>query len=57
MGEAGGMVIWIGIMAVLLIGGFLIFWLRDAKRSEKVADNPERLEQDPGGNDNPVDRR
>lgn len=56
--DATGMAILIGILVVLLLVGFMAAWRRDAKRSEKVADNPERLQSDPhGSNDNPAERR
>ena len=56
--DATGMAILIGILVVLLLVGFMAAWRRDAKRSEKVADNPERLHTDPNGShDNPADRR
>jgi hypothetical protein len=56
--DATGMVILIGILVVLLLVGFMAAWRRDAKRSEKVADNPERIDPDPHGTHNdPADRR
>ena len=56
--DALGMTILLGILVVLMLVGFMAAWRRDAKRSEKVADNPERLDTDSQGpHDNPADRR
>lgn len=42
--DATGMAVLLGVIAVAMVVGFMAVWLRDAKRSEKVADNPERLD-------------
>lgn len=45
--SSGAMVaILIGILAVVMVVVFLTVWGRDKRRSEKVADNPERLDTD-----------
>ena len=40
------MVVLLAVLVVALLGGFFIAWTRDKKRSEVVADDPERLDTD-----------
>ena len=46
MSSAGAVAILVGILAVVMVVVFLTVWGRDKRRSEKVADNPERLNTD-----------
>ena len=45
--DATGMAVLLGIIVLLGLIGFMAAWRRDAKRSEKVADNPERVDTRP----------
>jgi hypothetical protein len=47
MGSATAMAVLVGILAVILVGAFLIVWMRDKNRSQEVAEDPERLDTDP----------
>jgi len=44
MSSAGAVAVLISVLAVLVIVGFMVVWGRDQKRSQKVADEPERLQ-------------
>jgi hypothetical protein len=46
MDSAGTVAIFLVVLAVLIIGGFMAVWSRDVSRSKKVADNNERLNTD-----------
>ena len=46
MDSAGTVAIFLVVLAVLIIGGFMAVWSRDVSRSKKVADNKQRLNTD-----------
>ena len=50
MNSAGAMAIFLVILAVLIIGAFLLVWGRDKGRSQSVADASERLNTDSKSN-------
>ena len=57
MGSFATMAFVFGIVAVLLIGGFLFMWTRDKNRSQKVADDTERLRTDTTPHNKPTSGR
>lgn len=60
MNSIGPVVTLLALLAVGMAAVFLFLWLRDARRSEKVAEDSERQDTDPSTNphrDNPADRR
>jgi preprotein translocase subunit YajC len=46
MSSAGAVAILISVLAVVMVVMFMTVWSRDQKRSQKVADDPERLRTD-----------
>ena len=46
MGPFATMAFVFGLIAVLIIGGFIVMWTRDKGRSDSVAGNAERLDTD-----------
>lgn len=60
MNSIGPVVTLLALLAVGMAAVFLFLWLRDARRSENVAEDGERLDTDPSTtphHDNPADRR
>ena len=57
MGSFATMAFVFGLMAVLLIGGFLFMWTRDTNRSNAVADDPERFDTDSAPHNKPTNGR
>jgi hypothetical protein len=57
MGPFATMAFVFGLMAVLLIGGFLFMWTRDKNRSNSVADDPERFDTDSAPHNKPTNGR
>jgi hypothetical protein len=57
MGAFATMAFVFGLMAVLLIGGFLFMWSRDKNRSNSVADDPERFGTDSAPHNGPTNSR
>jgi hypothetical protein len=47
MDSVTAMAVLIGILAVVLVGGFIAVWMRDKGRSNEVADDAGRLDTDP----------
>jgi hypothetical protein len=45
--EVTAMVFLLVVLVAALLGGFFFAWGRDKKRSEEVADDTERFDQDP----------
>jgi hypothetical protein len=41
------MVVLVLVLAVILVGGFLVVWMRDKNRSNAVAEDSGRFEADP----------
>jgi|tagenome__1003787_1003787.scaffolds.fasta_scaffold19797105_2 hypothetical protein len=46
MNSAGAVAVFLIVLAVLIIGGFLFIWSRDKNRSQHVAETHERLNTD-----------
>jgi preprotein translocase subunit YajC len=46
MNSAGAVAVLVIVLAVVMVGMFMTIWSRDQKRSQKVADNNERLDTD-----------
>jgi hypothetical protein len=46
MDSAGAVAIFLIVLAVLIIGGFVFIWSRDKSRSQHVAETHERLNTD-----------
>lgn len=46
MNSWAAMAILVGILALVLIGAFLLIWRRDQTRSHEVADDPSRFTAD-----------
>ena len=57
MGAFATMAFVFGLMAVLLIAGFLFMWSRDKNRSDSEAADPERLHSDPTPHNKPTNGR
>lgn len=57
MGSFATMAFVFGLMAVLLVGGFLFMWTRDKSRSDTEAADPERLNTDPASHNKPTNGR
>ena len=57
MGSLATMAFVFGIVAVLLIGGFMFMWGRDKNRSNSVADSSERLDTDSTSHTKPTNGR
>ena len=57
MGSFATMAFVFGLIAVLLIGGFIFLWARDKGRSDAVADDSERLDPNPAPHDKPTNGR
>jgi uncharacterized membrane protein YqiK len=45
--NAGPMVVLVIVLAVILVGGFLVVWMRDKNRSHAVAEDSGRFDGDP----------
>jgi hypothetical protein len=45
--NAGPMVVLVIVLAVILVGGFLVVWMRDKNRSQAVAEDSGRFDSDP----------
>ncbi len=45
--DAGPMIVLVIVLAVILVGGFLVVWLRDKNRSHAVAEDSGRFDADP----------
>jgi hypothetical protein len=54
MGSFATMAFVFGLVAVLLIAGFMFMWTRDKNRSDKVADDSGRLDTDPTPHNRPT---
>lgn len=48
--DTTAMAVLLGILVPVLLGAFLFLWRRDKERSDKVADDPERLDAASSGN-------
>lgn len=53
MDSAGAVAILVIVLSVVMIGMFMTVWSRDQKRSQKVADNKERLHTDTTSDNGP----
>ncbi|WP_162529687.1 hypothetical protein [Nocardioides caldifontis] len=45
--DAAPMVVLVIVLAVILVGGFLVLWKRDKDRSHEVAEDSGRFNSDP----------
>jgi hypothetical protein len=55
MENAFVMAILVGILALVLVGAFLMIWKRDQSRSKEVSEDSGRFTADPSGHDRSPD--